>query len=75
MRAFQSIMTVIAFGGMGLMVLSTGQSFNDNDGRFEPLFDWVDGLILQFGPTVVGTGLVLFGFGFAAIWLAVAPRR
>ena len=74
MRAFRSLMTVLAFGGMGLMVLAQGGPFRTT-GRYEAFFDWIDGLILSFGPTVVGYGLIGFGIAFAALWMAVGTNR
>ena len=74
MRAFRSLMTVLGFGGMGLMVLTRQGPFNSS-GRYESFFDWIDSLIAAFGPTVVGYGLILFGFGFAALWMAIGTDR
>lgn len=74
MRAFRSLMTVLAFGGMGLMVLAHGR-FDRTSGRFESFFDWIDGLIAAFGANTVGYGLIAFGVLFGAVWMRFGHDR
>ena len=69
------MMTILAFGGMGLTVLTRQAPFNKDSGRAEVLLDWVDTLIVSHGPEVVGYGLIGFGFVFGFLWMAIGHNR